>query len=73
MENNYTKEDRFKRLASQRTNAVLKKLKTLGNCSNRSAYSYSEEDINKIFYELEKALRETRAKFNFPSNKKFEL
>lgn len=73
MENNYTKENRFKRLASQRTNSVLKKLKTLGNCSNRSVYSYSEEDIDKIFYELEKALIETKAKFHFPSNKKFEL
>ena len=73
MTNYATKEEKFKRLASQRTNTVLKKLKTLGNCSNRSAYSYSEEEINKIFSELERAVLETSAKFYYPSNKKFEL
>lgn len=73
MDNNISKDERFKRLAAQRTNAVLKKLKTLGNCSNRSAYSYTEEEIYKIFSELEKTLLETKAKFYFPTNKKFEL
>lgn len=73
MDNNAKKEERFRRLAPQRTNSVLKKLKTLGNCSNRSTYSYSEEDINKIFSELEKAVMETKAKFYFSSHKKFEL
>jgi len=43
------KKDRFKRLAQQRTNIVLKRLKVLGNCANRSAYEYTEGEINKIF------------------------
>jgi len=53
-----TKRERFKRLAEQRTNAVMHKLKVLGNCSNRSAYEYNEDEINKIFSTIEKMLRE---------------
>ncbi len=67
------KKERFKRLATHRTNAVLQKLKVLGNCSNRSAYSYTEEEINKIFSEIERRVRETKAKFHFARNKEFKL
>jgi len=67
------KRERFKRLATQRTNALLQKLKVLGNCANRSAYEYTEEEINKIFSEVERRVRETKAKFHFPKNKQFRL
>jgi len=65
--------ERFKRLATQRTNSVLQKLKVLGNCANRSAYDYSEEDINKIFSEIERRVKETKSKFHFTKNKEFKL
>lgn len=71
--NKINKRERFKRLAEYRTNEVLKRLKVLGNCSNRSAYNYLEDDINKIFTEIEKRVREVRSKFNFPKDKKFKL
>lgn len=64
--------ENFKRLAEARTNQVLKKLKILGNCSNRSSYDYTEEEINKIFSEIEKKLREVKARFTFP-NKRHEF
>lgn len=68
------KRDRFKRLAVYRTNEVLKKLKVLGNCGNRSAYDYSEEEVNKIFAEIDRAVKENKAKFHFrKSNKEFKL
>lgn len=67
------KRERFKRLGEQRTNSVLQRLKVLGNCSNRSAYAYTEEEINKIFSEIERRVRETKAKFHFPKNKGFKL
>jgi hypothetical protein len=67
------KRERFKRLATQRTIIVLKRLKVLGNCANRSAYEYTEEDVNKIFSEIERKVRETKAKFHFPKNKDFKL
>jgi len=70
---NETNQGRFKRLATLRTNTILQKLKVLGNCSNRSAYDYSEDEINKIFSEIERRVRETKAKFHFPKNKQFRL
>jgi len=67
------KRERFKKLATHRTNEVLKRLKILGNCANRSAYKYKEGEINKIFYTIDKKLREVKAKFHFPKSKKFKL
>ena len=70
MDKNEEKRERFKRLATQRTNTILLRLKILGNCANRSAYDYTEEEINKIFLEVERRVRETKAKFHFPKHKK---
>jgi len=67
------KQERFERLAVSRTNEVLKKLRVLGHCANRSAYSYTEDEVNKIFTAIEKQLRETKAKFYFPHDKRFKL
>ena len=52
---------------------VLKSLKILGNCSNRSAYEYSENEVKKIFKEIEETTRNTKAKFHYTKNKKFKL
>lgn len=65
--------ERFKKLGVSRTNSVLHSLKVLGNCSNRSAYNYTEDEIYKIFSEIEKKVKETKLKFHFPDNKKFKL
>ncbi len=65
--------DRFKRLATTRTNSVLKRLKVLSNCSNRSIYEYDETDVEKIFTEIERKVRESKAKFHFPKKKEFKL
>ena len=65
--------DRFKRLATQRTNVVLKRLKVLGNCSNRNIYEYDEQDIEKIFSEIERKTKEVKAKFHFPKRREFKL
>jgi len=68
-----TRRERFKRLATSRTNAILKSLKVLGNCSNRSAYDYTEEEINKIFSEIDRKVKETKSKFHFSKNREFKL
>lgn len=67
------KATRFKRLATKRTNIVLDRIRVLGNCANRGAYEYSEAEINKIFSEIDRLLRETKAKFHFVKNKEFKL
>ena len=72
--NGETPEQRFKRLAASRTNEILKRLKILGNCSNRQVYKYSKEDIDKIFSTIEKKSKEVKSKFNHPEEEpKFEL
>jgi CHASE1-domain containing sensor protein len=68
-----TSRDRFRRLATLRTNLVLKRLKILGNCSNRHVYEYNEKDIDKIFTEIEKKVKEVKAKFYYPKHKEFRL
>jgi hypothetical protein len=73
VKNNETSEERFRRLATTRTNEVLRRLKILGNCSNRQVYSYSERDIEKIFSAIERKLKETRAKFYSTKDENFRL
>ena len=64
----------FKRLAVSRTNEVLRRLKILGNCANRSHYDYTAEEVAKIFSEVDKKVREAKAKFTFPDrDKAFKL
>ena len=70
---NESSSDRFKRLGTLRTNAVLQKLKVLSNCSNRQAYAYDEEDVDKIFSEIERRVKEVKAKFHFPKKRDFKL
>lgn len=68
-----SRSDRFKRLATQRTNAILDKLRLLGNLSNKSNYEYSEEDIRKIFLAIEVQLRTMKTKFTGTSKNAFKL
>lgn len=63
------KQSRFKRLATSRTKDILNRLRILSNCANRSAYDYSENDIDKIFIAIDKAAKESRSKFYFPDEK----
>lgn len=72
-ENTEAPEDRFKRIAELRTNAVLEKIRILGNLSNKQMYSYSQEDINKIFSAINKQIKEVRLKFNSNKQEKFKL
>lgn len=60
---NKTPDERFRELAPKRTRSVLKQLEILGNCSNRSGYSYSQEQVDKIFDAIIKKAHETKAKF----------
>lgn len=70
---NETQEERFKRLATHRTNEVLKRLKVLGNCSNRQMYEYSEKDIDAIFSTIERKVKEIKMKFQFSKDVKFKF
>ena len=62
-----SREDRFKRIATHRTNEILDRIRILGNCSNKSTYKYSEDEVNKIFRAIDHELKNCKVKF---TNKK---
>ena len=70
---NETKEQKFKRIAASRTYKVLRHLKLLGNCSNKSTYSYSKADLDKIFDAINKELRRVKSLFDKPKEHEFSL
>lgn len=68
-----TRQERFKRLATSRTNAVLDKLRLIGNLANKTNYDYPEEDVRKMFSAVEKQLRSIKEKFSEPKKRQFRL
>jgi hypothetical protein len=57
------KRDNFVRLVEQRVNRALREIRLIGNLSNRSAYSSTDEDVKKIFRALQKELDTAKARF----------
>ena len=54
---------KFSKLASKRLPKAKVAIKLIGNLSNTSSYKYNDDDVNKIFKSLSKAMRELRKKF----------
>ena len=65
-----TKREKFVRLAEARTNKIIDMLQLLGNCSNSSAYDYTQQDVEKIFSAIEQEMREAKKKFSKIESKK---
>ncbi len=55
---------KFVELANKRVNSAIKTLCLIGNLSNRSNYSYTEEDVRKIFAALKRDLRLAERRFS---------
>jgi len=64
------KRERFVRIVERRVNRILDDLDSLGKCSNRRNYEYSDEDVRKIFREIEKKIREIKSVFQGTSKEK---
>jgi hypothetical protein len=67
-----SRRDRFVEIASRRTRQVIKHIRLLGNCANRSAYEYSDSDVAKIFDTIERELHDIRTRFK-PGNRRKEV
>ena len=68
------RKERFNKVATGRTNKILETLRLLGNCANQVNYSYTDEEIKKIFSAIENEVKETKIKFNTKtSREKFKL
>ena len=66
---NETKAERFKRLAEYRTGLVLDGLRKLSNLANSRRYTYTGEEVKKIFGTIN--VRVTAARYLFRDELKF--
>lgn len=57
------KAENFVRLAEARTNKIIDMVLLLGNLSNKTNYSYTNEQVEAIFDSIQQALDETKQKF----------
>ena len=55
---------KFVELAEKRVNRAIKDLRLVGNLSNKSNYSYTDQDVKKIMNALKSALDEMKARFD---------
>ena len=55
---------KFVDLAEKRVSKTLKDIKLIGNLSNRSNYSYTKADSDKIYKALKQALDEMKSRFD---------
>jgi hypothetical protein len=54
---------KFIELANKRVNKTIKDIRLVGNLSNRSVYSYDEQQARRIIRALQKELDIVKAKF----------
>lgn len=55
---------KFVELAEKRVSRAIKDIRLIGNLSNRSNYSYTDQDARKIYAALRKAVEEMKARFD---------
>ena len=63
------KRARFTKVASARVTKIINYLNLLQNCSNRNNYEYDSEDVELMFAEIGKALRDAKAAYSNELNK----
>ena len=57
------KRQRFEKVAGNRVQKILDTIQLLKNCSNRNNYEYSESDVELMFSEISKALKDSRSAY----------
>ena len=62
-ENKESKRDRFVRIVERRVNIILNSLDSLAKCANKKNYEYTDDDVKKIFGEIDKKTKEIKAIF----------
>jgi hypothetical protein len=60
---NEEKAHRFERLAERRVAEAIKKLRLIGNLSNRSNYEYSAEHVKQMFIAMEREMKTAKDRF----------
>ena len=60
---NNTKQENFKRIATNRVNKIIDLISKLQNLSNSSFYEYTDEQINQIFSAIQAELDKQKKEF----------
>ena len=63
MKNTNEKETKFERLAEKRVSDAIKKLRLIGNLSNKHNYSYTDEHVQQIVKALESEMQLLKSRF----------
>lgn len=63
MESVETRRQRFEKVASNRVQRILDTLNLLQNCSKKNNYEYDEKDVEMMFSEIGKAVKEAKSAF----------
>lgn len=61
--------ERFEKVASNRVQKIIDYLNLLGNCANKNNYEYTEKDVELMFREINRTLKETRILYDKEINK----
>lgn len=61
--NKETKEAKFLRISKTRIDKVEEAIKNLENLSDKYSYSYTDEQVDKMFAYIEKCLKDAKGKF----------
>jgi len=64
-----TRRERFEKVAARRTQMILNFLDSLANCSNKSNYEYTDEDVCKMFSAIKEKLKNTEVAFGNAMNR----
>ena len=63
MESVEIRRPRFEKVASNRVQRILDTLNLLQNCAKKNNYEYDEKDVEMMFSEIARAVKESKAVF----------
>lgn len=66
------KRGKFVQLIEARVNRAVRDIRLIGNLSNRSAYTYTDDDVRKVFRALQKEIDGAKARFSGDGSSKEE-
>lgn len=64
-----SKRERFEKVATSRVQKIIDMLGLLQNCANTNNYEYDDEDVELMFSEINRALKDARSAYSTVKNK----
>jgi len=58
------KRQRFEKVASNRVQKIIDFTRLLGNCANKNNYEYTEKDVELMFKEINRALKDIKVLYD---------